>query len=383
RAANPHIPAEVDALIADATSRDANARLATAASFLARVRAIAATLPPPQPLSNPNDTLVVPTGPPPATDLEPSTQDSWEPPVSGAHRGPGRRWRAGLVITLVAVLATAALAWALAIRPFDRTEVPSITGTTESRATKLLESAGFSVEVMDRVFSETAPTGRVVGSDPAPGQSARIGSTVSLVVSLGPERYAVPDVKKMTVPEAADRLTQSNLVVGGETSAYHDNIAAGLVIRANPKIGAEVKRDTSVSLVLSKGPAPVKIPNLRGMSEVDARATLKRLGLKITATTQISETVPKGDVIKSAPRPGKTVPRGSEVALTVSEGPPPVVVPNVVDMPRAQAVATVQSAGLKVRIEEGIVTPLDRVYSQDPPGGTSIPKGSTVTLSIF
>jgi serine/threonine-protein kinase len=69
--------------------------------------------------------------------------------------------------------------------------------------------------------------------------------------------------------------------------------------------------------------------------------------------------------------------------LIVSEGPPPVTVPNVIDQPRAEAIAQLQALGLKVRVDEGIVTPLDRVYSQDPTPGSSAPVGSTVTLSVF
>ena len=53
------------------------------------------------------------------------------------------------------------------------------------------------------------------------------------------------------------------------------------------------------------------------------------------------------------------------------------------DTPRAEAIAQLQALGLKVRVDEGIVTPLDRVYSQDPTPGSSAPVGSTVTLSVF
>ena len=85
----------------------------------------------------------------------------------------------------------------------------------------------------------------------------------------------------------------------------------------------------------------------------------------------------------TSPSSGTRVHRTDTIDLTLSKGPPPVEVPNVVDMQRGEAVSKLQSLGFKVKVDEGIVTPLDRVYSQDPTPGTMLSKGSTVTLSIF
>ena len=67
----------------------------------------------------------------------------------------------------------------------------------------------------------------------------------------------------------------------------------------------------------------------------------------------------------------------------MSKGPPPVTVPNLIDMNRDKAVSTLQGLGLKAKVIAGAATPLDRVYSQDPPAGTKIPRGSTVTIRII
>jgi eukaryotic-like serine/threonine-protein kinase len=84
-----------------------------------------------------------------------------------------------------------------------------------------------------------------------------------------------------------------------------------------------------------------------------------------------------------SPAAGTKVDSGSSVALVISKGPPPVVIPNLVDLPRRKAVAALAAVGLKAKVEAGAFTPLNRVISQSPAAGQEIPKGSTVTIRII
>ena len=96
-----------------------------------------------------------------------------------------------------------------------------------------------------------------------------------------------------------------------------------------------------------------------------------------------SETVKNNTVISIKPKAGNTVSSGSTVKLVVSKGPPPVEVPNLVDMPRKKAIAALEKIGLRPKVEVGAVAPLNRVISQSPAAGTQLPKGSTVTIRII
>lgn len=388
----PDLPPGIDELVIDATARDRDHRIGSVAEFLGRTRSIAATLPPPQPF--PARTTVIVTeartaalqrpqdDPTPALAADPPPPD--DPPAGKATRTSRRPWLIGIVLVAIAAVLAATAGWvAGGGNPFDRTDVPQVAGATEAKATSALTALGFQVEVTAREFSEKVPTGTVISSDPEGDASAVTGSTVGLVVSLGPERYEVPKVKGQSPTEAAATLAATNLVAAGEEQRYDDNIAEGVVIGTSPQRGTEVKRDAAITLLVSKGPAPVDVPALAGTGESDAQAILADAGLKYSVTTKESDTVPRGVVISTSPKAGATVFRGDTVQLTVSEGPPPVTMPNVVDMPKAQAVAELEALGLKVRADEGIVTPLGRVYSQDPPAGSSVPVGDTVTLSIF
>ena len=115
----------------------------------------------------------------------------------------------------------------------------------------------------------------------------------------------------------------------------------------------------------------------------DKKKALADAGLKSDVTQKYSESVADNVVISVKPKAGTVIDSGTRVSLVVSKGPPPVPVPNLIDMPKDKAVATLQGLGLRAKVVQGAATPLDRVYSQDPSPGTSIPKGSTVTIRVI
>lgn len=389
RAVRPDIPPDLDRLVADATARDRNRRIGSAREFLDRVRRIAMTLPPPQPFPARAPVVVPDTTTARLDRPEDPRSDgsSGEPPTPAASplAAERRSWRVGALVVVALVVVAALAGWFTANgNPFDRTDVPTVVGATEAKAMAALSGAGFQPEVTERRFSEKVPAGIVLESDPEQQSSAQTGSTVALIVSLGPERYDVPKVKGQTPEKAAATLAATNLRADGQREAFHDTVEEGLVVGTDPKRGTAVKRDAAITMVVSKGPAPVKVPNLNGQTESAARSQLAELGLKIESVAEEeSASVPKGSVIGTSPKQGTTLHRGDSLELIVSTGPPPVEMPNVVDQPRAEAIAQLEALGLKVRIDEGIVTPLNRVYSQDPPPGTDVPVGDTVTLSVF
>ncbi len=392
----PGIPPEVDALVVTATRREASLRYQNAADFLADVRRIRALLPPPRPFVDMRDTLVVelggvpprgqaassptPAGPP-ATPTPPPATPSGTPD----SRPRRRRSRGPLiaVLVIVAVLASAVSAWWLAAGPGRTIPVPDVAGLSVPDATALLAEQGLTLEVSGEAFSETAPVGTVAFTDPAAGGSVRVDGIVAAAISLGPERYEVPDVQGQDPTQAAADITATKLTVGSTREEYDDRAPVGTVAATSPKIGSVVKPGTSVDIIVSKGPEPVPVPDVEGRRLVQAKATLAEAGLKADITQKFSERVKDGFVISVRPAAGTIVDSGSRVALIVSKGPPPVTVPNLVDVPRDRAIATLRGLGLRPKVVEGDFSPLNRVISQTPSAGSSVPKGSTVTIRII
>ena len=391
----PGIPADVDALVVTATRRDASLRYQNASDFLADVRHVRTVLPPPRPFVDSRDTLVVDAsmaaklaaGASPARPVGPlpPSQRSTQPTRT---TDPGVRYRRSkapwlVVLLVLAVLAAAFTGWYMAAGPGKSVATPDVVGQRVEQATKAMTGAQLLLSVAGEQFSETAPPGTIISTDPVAGDSARVDSTVTAVVSKGPERYDVPSVKGMPQAQATDAITAANLRVGSISEAYDDKAELGTVVSTSPKVGASVKPGTSVDLVVSKGPQPVPVPGVEGLRLGAARSALDDAGLRADVTEKFSDSVPDGVVISVKPKAGSVVDSGTRVSLVVSKGPPPVTVPNLIDMNKQRAVSTLESLGLRANVVEGAATPLDRVYSQDPSAGTRIPRGSTVTIRII
>jgi serine/threonine-protein kinase len=160
-------------------------------------------------------------------------------------------------------------------------------------------------------------------------------------------------------------------------------IPAGQVVGTDPAVGEVVAPNTPVDLLVSKGPEPIQVADLTNRRVAAATGSLEERGLIVNVIERFSEKIEQGRVIGQSPAPGTTIPSGSTVELLVSKGPPPVVVPNLIDMRRKAAVAALEDLGLRVTVEAGEFTPLNRVISQIPAAGTEVPKGSTVTIRII
>jgi serine/threonine-protein kinase len=378
---NSAIQSDVDALVITATRRDPEARYPDAASFLADVRRVRATLPRPRPFTDSRDTLVVDASMTQriAAGARPP-QEQHAAPIEHRRSRKGR-WIA--LIVAIAVLLAALGGWLIAgsiLAP--KVPVPTIVGLTQSDAQATLTTAGLTLAISEQQFSESAPKDTVISSDPAPGGEVAEGGTVDAVISKGPERYSVPDVTGMTPDAAATEITAAKLVAGAQTQVFDDTVAVGSVAGTDPKIGTSVKPGTSVSILISKGPKPVPVPDIDGTKSAVAQAALTEIGLIPVITEKYSEKVPEGQVIKVTPKPGTVVNSGTEVELVVSKGPPPVEVPTLVDLRKSQAIAILKKLGLVPKVISAGFTPLNRVFSQDPPAGTMIPKGSVVTIRI-
>lgn len=383
---HPEIPADVDALVITATRRNAGQRYQHTADFLSDVRRVRSVLPAPRPFTDTRTTLVVDasTNARMAAGGRPPTPPSSN--VGGLfsdRRKHTSRRLVAVVVAIAAIIAAILAGWLVANALGSKVPTPNVVGQSVEIARTTLATRGLTLEISTEQFSETVAANTVLATDPVAGDGIKENSAVSATVSKGPERYTVPDVHGKSTASATTSLSALPITVGTQTQVFDNTAPLGTVAGTDPPAGSSVKRDTVINLLISKGPEPVAIPEVVGKKLVGATAELTAVGLEPTITREYSETVAKGRVLSVTPTAGTTVNSGTGVQLLVSDGPPPVVVPKLIDMRRSDAVAALRKLGLKAKVIAGQATPLNRVYSQNPAPGTEIPKGSTVTISVI
>lgn len=404
------IPPEADAIVRTATRRDPGQRYRNSQDFLADVRRARASLPTPTPFMDApamNDTLVVGLNNPAAaggglgyapgagSDVVTENDDGYgdygdsdEFADFNDDEYEGRRPRRGLrlfvAIAVIVTIAGAGVAgWWLAVGPGTYSPTPDVVGQTFDEATATLAAEGLAIEATAERYSETVPAGSVLTTDPAPGEGIAASGTVGVVVSLGAERYAVPDVRGSTPKEATEAIVSAGLASGGRVEAFDDQIPAGQVARTDPPMGDPVPVDTPVDLIVSKGPEPVELADITGKKQAVAIKRLEEAGVQVSAVKEFSESVAQGRVVSMSPKAATVVDSGSTVKIVVSKGPPPVEVPDLIDRRQDNAVAELERLGLVAEIDDGAVTRLNRVFDQSPSPGELVPRGTTVILRII
>ncbi|PAK94253.1 protein kinase domain-containing protein [Brevibacterium casei] len=243
-------------------------------------------------------------------------------PVAAGSAHTRRRRRRRLATTVGAGLVVLALlAWLIiANLPAPTSIVPGqLAGKEFSEATEVVESSGLNPEKQE-VFDDSIPAGTVIGSEPVGGTELSPDSTVTLVVSKGVETFAVPELEGLSAEKAKAALDDAGLGVGKVDEKYDENVAKGIVISASEKEGEELVHDAKVDLVVSKGDAPVEVPDVEGLTYDAAFATLTKRGFRVGKEEVFSDTVPKGKVVFQWPKSTEAKPYNSLVIVRVSKG---------------------------------------------------------------
>lgn len=274
-------------------------------------------------------------------DLEPVT----EPFKKFTSRGIAFRW---LLASLLAVSLGGFAGWWYGSGPGALVPVPNLADVSQVQAKSKLASITDSV-VVKEVFSESFAEGSVVGTQPGAGILVPRNSQITILVSKGKELVAIPDVVGLDVVTASAKLISSRLTLGKVTEWFNADYplgvvygysdannakvpvssavdlkvslgaipvvsglqssvakaaleAAGLVVRkitfkystTAPKGEViavvpdepEVGKGSSVKMVVSRGPATVIMPTVKGETILAAKSLLESLGLKVIIDTK-------------------------------------------------------------------------------------------------
>ena len=187
--------------------------------------------------------------------------------------------------------------------------VPDLAGVKEDEARARLAAAGLVVGEVKRPFSETVAKDIVMEWSPK-GEEIPKGSAVALTVSAGPEPRRISDWRNKTFEEAKAGLEGSGLVVR-RVDAFSDDVEAGRVVRTEPGNGQQAPKGSTVTVVVSKGPDMVVVPDVRGNTVEEATTKIEAAGLRVTNVFG----PPRRRVLITNPGAGTKVKRGAGVDL--------------------------------------------------------------------
>jgi len=250
-----------------------------------------------------------------------------------------------VVVLLLLVGAGAAFALGVFPRALSPGQVPNVAGSTVASATQALTVAGFTLGSQETTASAALAKDLVVATDPPAGTQLAKGQTVVLVVSLGPGMVAVPGVVGSTESSALAAIQAAGLTVN-VNEAYDAQTQAGLVYKTDPAAGTAVAQQTLVQIFVS------------------------------TNTQSGSTGTGSGGT-------GTSGGTGGQSGGTGGTGTQMVTVPDVRGKTFDVAAAALLAKGFKVNTlsQPSSTVPAGDVISQEPPAGSSKPKGIFVTIT--
>ncbi|MCW4384265.1 Stk1 family PASTA domain-containing Ser/Thr kinase [Salinibacterium sp. SYSU T00001] len=400
---NPAVPAELDELVLWATARDPEQRPHDASIMLSELMDIQRQLSGTQGHQGPQPTMVLPMAvggtdatqviaPVKAQRAEPSNSPTVDALAAQSQRRRTRgAWLLGLVLLLAGVAAGAG--WYFGAGPGSAVAVPDVAGLTVEEATAALEEQDLVVSAETATAHHPEiPVDHVVGTDPPQGTALDHGATVTLVVSLGPEQLPIPTLVGLAEDEAIRVIEESRFTAAAPRYVFHGSVAEGVVVQALGEGDVDLTTLPSygegqqVTLVVSLG----AIPDVAGQTVEEAKATLAAVGLTgVEAAEEFHDTIEAGRVIRAQPQQDQAVvPEGGTVNLILSKGVEQVPVPDIEGATWRTARQQLTDAGFAVEFRNPISEFLSavpdnaRVTYVDPPAGTPIDKGSTVTVGL-
>ncbi len=203
----------------------------------------------------------------------------------------------------------------------EQVEMIDVEGMDEAEAKKALEEAEIPYKIV-KESSDEVEEGKVIKQSVKEGDMVSTDSEVTITVSSGAGDLEIPNVVGMTDKSAIQTLEDKGFKYN-RTYDYSADVPEGQVISQTPT--GNGKKGETVTITVSAGIASVQVPDVQGKTQNDAANILALAGLSVgNVTTEYSENVPAGQVIRQGITQGKTVDSGTQVDLVVSDGAKPV-----------------------------------------------------------
>ncbi len=206
-------------------------------------------------------------------------------------------------------------------------EIPDVVNFQKDLAVETLQNMGFKVEIVEKETDEFAD-GSVLSQNKT--GKANTGSVIIITVAKNNEKESdkmvkVPSIVGKTLMQAKD-LLKGNFYVMISGEEYSETVKKGAIISQLPTANSEVKINSVINVVISKGKASdakIVMPSVTLATRAQAITTLENLGLKVKVKEKFSDSIASGVVISQSIPKGKVVSAKTEVTIVVSKGKQP------------------------------------------------------------
>lgn len=264
-----------------------------------------------------------------------------------------------------------------------KVNVPNIIGLTSDKAQKLVEDAGLKFVVKEEPSDK--PKGVVIKCYPSPGTTIDLSENdeVRVIISSGSENTGVPNLVDIDFETAKEYLNMYNLKLGEVTYKYSNSVEKGKVCDQSPKAGSEIKPDTTVDLVISKGSQlkMTTVPNLINKKLDEVEGIVSSAGLRLGTVNKIPTTDKDKDglVTVQSIESGTRVKQQTVINISCySFGNKDIVkVPNFVNktVKEARILAEQNDLSISFRGREDFI-----IVSQDKAPGSQVAEGTSISL---
>lgn len=228
------------------------------------------------------------------------------------------------IVAAVLLAAIAAFSFQAALRWHRRTTtvaVPDLKGLARAAAERAASAAGLGFEVSGERYDPSVPAGSVLQQGPPPGALVRRDRKVRVVLSLGQQVFAVPDVTGRPAREAEARIRQDGLDPGEEARVCSWAAPEGVVLAQWPPAGSPAVAGSRVHRLVSEGPEPPRwvMPDLTGRTLSAAVRWIEASGFRRGAVRRVASDVAPSVVVGQWPLAGYPVRPRAVIELTVVE----------------------------------------------------------------
>jgi len=205
----------------------------------------------------------------------------------------------------------------------------------------------------------------------------------NLSKETGARRVNVEGVVNLPLSDAQKILEAQGLKFT-TLNEQNDAVAPGTVTDQDPKSGTSVDTGSTVKLKVSGGIGQGEVPDVIGLTEVNARARLDQEKFNVSVLRQNDDTVAKDLVIKQDPGPRAKLDRGANVTIVVSDGKAEVLLPDVAGKSLQTAKNELAAKGFKVTTgdQSSETVPAGTVIGTNPAGGSKVPPDSAVVIIV-